>query len=77
MIALNNSAKESLGLSDRVSGELNDITVTTDRENNKVIELAESIDIVAGNIGEIQTLAQVNVGVSESLKKELGKFKAI
>ncbi len=77
MIDLNNSAKESLGLSDQVSSELNDITVTTDRENNKVIELAESIDVVAGNIGEIESLAKVNVGVSESLKKELGKFKAI
>lgn len=77
MIDLNNSARESLGLSDKVSGELNDITVTTDRENNKVIELAESIDTVAGNISEIQSLAQVNVGVSESLKKELGRFKAI
>ncbi|MBO5353132.1 MAG: methyl-accepting chemotaxis protein [Lachnospiraceae bacterium] len=77
MINLNNSAKESLGLSDKVSGELNDISVTADRENDKVIELAESIDAVAGNIGEIQSLAQVNVGVSESLKKEIGKFRAI
>ena len=77
MIALNNSAKDSLALSDKVSGELNDITVTTDRENNKVIELAEAIDTVAGNIDEIQKLAEVNVGVSENLKKELGKFKEI
>ncbi len=77
MIDLNNSARESLGLSDKVSSELNDITVTTDRENNRVIELAESIDTVAGNISEIQSLAQVNVGVSENLKKELGKFKEI
>ena len=77
MIALNNSAKDSLALSDKVSGELNDITVTTDRENSKVIELAEAIDTVAGNIDEIQKLAEVNVGVSENLKKELGKFKEI
>lgn len=77
MVELNDSARESLGLSDKVGGELNGITGTTDRENGKVIELADAINIVAGNISEIQSLAQVNVGISDSLKKELGRFKAI
>ena len=77
MVELSKSAQESMALSDAINNELSDIATTADRENGEVIELAEAIDVVAGNIGAIQKLAGVNVGVSENLKKEIGKFKAI
>jgi len=77
MMELNNSAQESMTLSDTINNKLADISNTADRENNEVIGLAEAIDEVAGNINDIQKLAEVNVGVSENLKKEIGKFKAV
>ena len=77
MMELNNSAQESMTLSDTINNKLADISNTADKENNEVIGLAEAIDEVAGNINDIQKLAEVNVGVSENLKKEIGKFKAV
>lgn len=77
MIDLNNSAQESMSLSDKINNQLSVITSTTDRENSEVIELTEAIDVVVGNINQVQNLAEVNIGVSENLKKEIEKFKAV
>ncbi len=77
MVELNNSAQESMSLSDGINSQLETISSTADRENSEVSELTEAIGVVAGNINEVQSLAAINIGVSESLKKEMGKFKAI
>lgn len=77
MIKLNDGAHEAMSLSDRINSRLAEITTTADKESSEVTLLAEEIDTVVENIGEIQTLAGINSDISAKLKTEIEKFREI
>lgn len=77
MINLNDGAHEAMSLSDRINSRLAEITTTADKESSEVTLLAEEIDTVVENIGEIQTLAGINSDISAKLKTEIEKFREI
>lgn len=77
MVNLNSGAHEAMSLSDRINSRLSEITATADKESSEVTLLAEEIDTVVENIGEIQTLAGINSDISTKLKTEIEKFQEI
>ena len=70
-------AEELLIASDNVNNSLNQISQAIEQENERVSTLTDIMQEMSGNMQEIQQCTAVNDNVSNALKKEIAKFKAI
>ncbi len=62
---------------ERMDSKLHSVSQEALTENENVAVLSEAIDSLAGNIGQIEAFTSVNDDVSDALKQEISKFKAI
>lgn len=77
MIEFQEKSSELSAVSNNINSEILQISQAISDENNKVSSLSEIMQELSGNMEEIQDYTAINDEVSNDLKKEIKKFKAI
>lgn len=77
MNVIDEKASFCMKSTERMDDKLHSVSEEADTENQNVAVLSEAIDSLAGNIGQIEAFTSVNDNVSDALKQEISKFKAI
>ncbi len=77
MNVIDEKASFCMKSTERMDDKLHSVSEEAVTENQNVAVLSEAIDSLAGNIGQIEAFTSVNDNVSDALKQEISKFKAI
>ena len=77
MIAFNRKASYFAKATEQMNTKLNEVSQEALNENENVGSLAESIRVLSGNMTQIAEYTAANDRVSETLKSEIAKFRAI
>lgn len=77
MIAFNRKASYFAKATEQMNTKLNEVSQEALNENENVGSLAESIRVLSGNMTQIAEYTAANDRVSETLKSEITKFRAI
>lgn len=77
MIEFNHKSSELNSVSANINSGISKISKAIDYENDKVSGLTNVMQDLSSNMNEIQDFTAINDEVSNNLKKEIAKFKAI
>ena len=77
MIEFHEKSSELSSVSDNINSGISQISQAINDENDKVSSLSEIMQELSSNMEEIQDYTAINDEVSNELKKEIKKFKAI
>lgn len=77
MVSFAGRSKSLAQATDVMNRKITDISSAIDRETSRISALSDTISGLTGNMSEIQNYTTINDDVSNDLKKEIQKFRAI